>query len=245
MRAQGQVTVNLDATAYDDDDEEETYPEDWETASAYQPSEASAPAVRVGTNKPSGWAYPPFLAAIERGEEEIAKPAEKTNLWANAAIISPSTGSAAAAEVHAKKSNEVVCPVHRGKCKKGICEKYKELVRAQRKNKKEEDRIAKKKQKKEEERINPEKKDGGTTNEAGMTAAGAAKKNDEANKGLSRAKKNEDAISQSHGRNKKPMSKPWEDYPSDEEELGDLPSFPESRRTGGKKFTSDEEFYCD
>lgn len=201
LRAQGQTTINLDATAYDDeddDDDDETYNEGWETASAYQPSEASAPAVRVGTNKSNGWAYPPFLAAIERGEEEIAKPAEKTNLWADAAIISPSTGSAAAAEAHAKKSNEVVCPVHKGKCKKGICEKYKELVRAQRKNKKADDRIAKKKQKKEVEQMGREKKDGGTTNEAG----------------------------------------------TDEEELGDPPSFPESRRAGRKKYAADEEFWC-
>lgn len=233
------MTVNLDIAEYDDEDDE--YYEDWETASAYQPSEASAPAVRVGTNKSNKWEYPPFLAAIERGEEEIAKPTEKTNLWADAAIISPSTGSAAAAEAHAKKSNDVVCPVHKGKCKKGICEKYKEMVRAQRKNKKEEERIAKRKQKKEEERMGGEKKDGGTTNEVGM----AAKKDEEANKGLSRAKKNEGAISQSQDRNKKPMSKSWGDCSLDDEELGDLPSFTESRRTGRKKYISDAELLGD
>ncbi|KAF8711464.1 hypothetical protein AX14_013281 [Amanita brunnescens Koide BX004] len=105
------TTINLDVSEYNDDDEEiteETYHEDWETASAYQPSEASAPAVSVGKNAANRWEYPPFLAAIERGEEEVAKPAEETNLWANTAIISPITSSAAAAEAHAKKLNEVV-----------------------------------------------------------------------------------------------------------------------------------------
>jgi hypothetical protein len=90
-----------------------------------------------------------------------------------------------------------------------------------------------------------EKKDGGTTNEVGTAAADTAKKDEEANKGLSRSKKNESAISQSQDRNKKPMSKSWGDCSLDDEELGDLPSFTESRRTGRKKYISDAELLGD
>ena len=77
-----------------------------------------------------------------------------------------------------------------------------------------------------------EKKDGGTTNEAGTAAANRTKENVEPYKG----------IGQSQDRNK-PMSKRWEDYSSSEDDLGDIPKFPDSKRGGGKKFLSDEECY--
>ncbi|KAF8343648.1 hypothetical protein F5887DRAFT_1282905 [Amanita rubescens] len=236
--AHGQVIANIDVTEYDYDNDydeeitEETYHEDWETASAYQPSEASAPAVHIGRkDKSNRWEY--FVSAIE---EEIDEPAVQENLWENVAVISPSTGSKAAAEAHAKEANEIICPVHKGKCKKGICETYKELKRAQRKKKKNEDRETKKNQKKEGKKESGEKEDNKKTNERGTAEAVVAKtKQDE--------QPNNKGVSQSQDRNKKPMSRRWNDYSSDEDDLGDVPSFSENRRTGGRKYDADEDFF--
>ncbi len=236
--------ANIDVTEYDYDNDydeeitEETYHEDWETASAYQPSEVSAPAVHIGKKGGSNrWEY--FVSAIE---EEEGEPAVQENLWENVAVISPSTGSKAAAEAHAKEANEIICPVHKGKCKKGICETYKELKRAQRKKRKNEGREMRKDQKKEggkketEEKETEEKEDSNKTNERGTAEAVGAK-----------AKKDEQptnkSVSQSQDRNKKPMSRRWDDYSSDEDDLGDLPCFSENRRTGGRKYDADEDFF--
>lgn len=236
--AHGQVTATIDVTEYDydnDDEEitEETYHEEWETASAYQPSEASAPTVHIGRKGTSNrWEY--LVAGIEEEQDE---PAVQENLWVNVPVISPSTGSKAAAEAHAKEANEIICPVHKGKCKKGICEAYKELKRAQRKQKKNEEKEIKRNQKKEEgKKESGEKEDSKKTNERGTAEAiGAKAKKDE--------QPNNKGVSQFQDRNKKPTSRRWDDYSSDDDDLGALPSFSENKRTGGRKYDADEDFF--
>ncbi|KAK2462776.1 hypothetical protein APHAL10511_005167 [Amanita phalloides] len=179
--------LDLDASAYDyegDYDEEitqETYHESWETTSAFEPSEPPAPAVRIGNShaKGKGREYThPFVEAVE---QEIAGPTEQTNLWANLEPVIRSTGSVTAVVAKAKEENILLCPVHGGKCKKGICEAYKELLRAQKKQAKAADRKVKKEEgrKKQKDGDDWVTKDGDMKDDGDAKDIGKAKKEKE------------------------------------------------------------------
>ncbi|KAF8623774.1 hypothetical protein AX15_006215 [Amanita polypyramis BW_CC] len=241
-----QAPVLLDLTEYDyenDFDEEiteETYQETCETATTYKLFEVSVPTVRVGKSKKGKQKettyYHPFVAAVEEAETEKT---ETTNLWADITPIVRSTGSMTAAEAHAKEGRELICPVHKGKCKRGICEEYKELKRQEKRKKKKEGRIERKIQEKEAEEEEDEKagKDDGSSKDTSGAAASAIE-----NASEGRQQTTKDAA-KSNKSGKPFQSKPWDEYPSDDDDLGDLPSVMPRGKSNSRKYYDDEEYY--
>ncbi|KAF8623756.1 hypothetical protein AX15_006199 [Amanita polypyramis BW_CC] len=70
--------------------------------------------------------HEPLVAMVKEETENIEGV---NNLWAEVTVTARPTGSATAAEAHAKEKGENLCPRHKGKCKKGICEVYKQMQR--------------------------------------------------------------------------------------------------------------------